>query len=390
MKKQRLSQVIQSIPPSGIRRFFDLAANMDDVISLGVGEPDFVTPWRTREAGISSLERGFTTYTSNSGLEELRQAIADYLQHRFELTYDKKQQLLITVGASEGIDLAIRSVIDPGEEVLVVEPCYVSYDPVVRLAGGVPVTIQTTKETSFKITAEQLREHISPRTKAIIFCYPNNPTGSVMTAADWAEAAEVIREHDLLVISDEIYAELSYDRPFDSIATLPGLQDRTILISGFSKAFAMTGWRVGYAAGPSDIIQAMTKMHQYTMLCAPILAQRAALEAVKYGMEDMGTMVDSYRRRRNYFVEALKEIGMDCHKPEGAFYAFPSIQRTGLSSMTFAEELLKEEKVAVVPGNVFGESGEGHVRCSYATSLEELKEAVTRMGRFVEKRAQLV
>ncbi|WP_047150818.1 aminotransferase [Aneurinibacillus tyrosinisolvens] len=382
---RRLSRTIQTIPPSGIRRFFELASSMEGVISLGVGEPDFVTPWNVREAAIDSLEKGYTSYTSNSGMYELREEICRYLSDSFNVTYNPDKEVVVTVGASEGIDIALRAILDPGDEVLVVEPCYVSYDPVIRLAGGVPVTVQTSIEDQFKLTARQMEEKITPRTKAIIFCFPNNPTGSIMAEEELAALASVIKKHDLLVISDEIYAELTYDAKHTSFAAIPGMKERTILLSGFSKSFAMTGWRLGYAAGPEDIIQAMVKIHQYTMLCAPIMAQVAALEALKHGMEAKDRMVESYRQRRNYVVKAFEQIGLSCHKPEGAFYAFPSIQSTGLSAEEFAEGLILEQKVAVVPGHVFGESGTGHIRCSYATSMENLEMAIERMDKFLQK-----
>ncbi|MEJ8548109.1 aminotransferase [Brevibacillus borstelensis] len=383
--RNRLSETVASLKPSGIRRFFDLAASMEGVISLGVGEPDFVTPWRVREACISSLERGYTAYTSNAGLLELRKEIHKYLEERFAVSYHPETEMLITVGASEAIDIALRAIINPGDEVLVVEPCYVSYEPIIRLAGGVPVFLRTTAEQQFKLTPEELEARISPRTKAIIFCYPNNPTGSTMTAEEWGKLLPVIEKHDLLVISDEIYAELTYGRMHDSIAALPGMKDRTILISGFSKAFAMTGWRLGYVCASPDLLAGMLKIHQYTMLCAPVMAQMAALEAMRHGQADMERMVESYRQRRNFVVQGFQDIGLACHEPEGAFYAFPSIRSTGMEASEFAERLLTEEKVAVVPGEVFGDCGRGHIRCSYATSLEQLQKALERMGRFVQK-----
>jgi aminotransferase len=383
--RNRLSATVASLKPSGIRRFFDLAASMEGVISLGVGEPDFVTPWRVREACIASLERGYTSYTSNAGLLELRKEIHKYLEERFAVSYHPETEMLITVGASEAIDIALRAIVDPGDEVLVVEPCYVSYEPVIRLTGGVPVFLHTRAEQSFKLTPEELEAHITPRTKAIIFCYPNNPTGSTMSAEEWKRLLPIIAKHDLLVISDEIYAELSYGRRHESIAALPGMKDRTILISGFSKAFAMTGWRLGYVCAPADLLGGMLKIHQYTMLCAPVMAQMAALEALRHGQADMERMVESYRQRRNFVVQGFQEIGLACHEPEGAFYAFPSIASTGLDANEFAERLLMEEKVAVVPGDVFGDSGKGHIRCSYATSLEQLQKALERMGRFVQR-----
>jgi aminotransferase len=381
----KLSRIVQQIPPSGIRKYFDLASTMDGVISLGVGEPDFVTPWNVREAGISSLERGFTSYTSNSGMMELREEISRYLAESFQLNYNPGKEVLITVGASEGIDLAIRSIIDPGDEVLIVEPCYVSYDPVIRMAGGVPVTVQTTLENNFTLTPEALEAKITPRTKGLIFCFPNNPTGSIMTKEELQAIAQLAIRHNLIVISDEIYAELTYDGKHSSIAALPGMKERTVVLSGFSKSFAMTGWRIGYAAGPEDIISAMVKIHQYTMLCAPITAQIAATEALRHGMEAKDRMVESYRQRRNFVVKAFEQIGLTCHTPKGAFYAFPCIASTGMTADEFAEKLILEQKVAVVPGHVFGESGKNHIRCSYATSMDNLEIAIDRMDKFLAK-----
>lgn len=380
--KNRLSQAVQSIPPSGIRRFFDLASSMADVISLGVGEPDFVTPWNIREASIFSLERGYTTYTSNSGLPELRQEISKYLVDTFQTEYNPNSEIVVTVGASEAIDIAFRAIIDPGDEVLVVEPCFVSYEPIVRLAGGVPVSISTTQENNFKLTPELLEEKITGKTKAIIFSFPNNPTGSIMTKIELEAIAKIIEDNDLLVLSDEIYAELSYDNKHVSFAAITNMWNRTILISGFSKAFAMTGWRIGYVCAPEDIMQAMLKIHQYTIMCAPIMAQKAALEALQNGMSEKDKMVESYKQRRNYVVQAFQDIGLNCHKPEGAFYAFPSIRSTRITSEQFAEQLLLSKKVAVVPGGVFGSSGEGYIRCSYATSLDNLERAIERIGDF--------
>lgn len=383
--RNRLAESVRAIRPSGIRRFFDLASSMEGVISLGVGEPDFVTPWRVREAGISVLERGYTAYTSNAGLPALRREIAAYLADRFALSYCAEEEIIVTVGASEAIDLALRAIIDPGDEVLIVEPCYVSYEPIIRLAGGVAVFLQTQASDNFKLTPEELERRITPRTKAVIFCYPNNPTGSTMSREEWEKLAAIIERHDLLVVSDEIYAELTYDRRHDSFAALPRMKERTILISGFSKAFAMTGWRLGYVCAPPDLTAGMLKIHQYTTLCAPIMAQMAAVEALRHGRDDVDRMVESYRQRRNYVVRSFSEIGLPCHLPEGAFYAFPSIANTGLSSAEFAERLLVEEKVAVVPGDVFGASGEGHIRCSYATSLEQLEKALERIDRFLKR-----
>lgn len=383
--RSRLSATVDAIQPSGIRRFFDLAASMEGVVSLGVGEPDFVTPWRVREACFSALERGYTAYTSNAGMLPLRQEINKYLHDRFGVSYEPEKEIIVTIGASEAIDIALRAIVDPGDEVLIVEPCYVSYEPIIRLAGGVPVFLHTTAEHNFKLTPEELERNITPRTRAIIFCYPNNPTGSTMTRQEWEKLTPIIERHDLLVLSDEIYAELTYAHLHDSFAAVPGMRDRTILISGFSKAFAMTGWRLGYVCAPADITAGMLKIHQYTMLCAPSMAQMAAMEALRNGRQDVDRMVESYKQRRNYVVSAFADIGLACHEPEGAFYAFPSIAKTGLSSSEFAERLLMEEKVAVVPGDVFGTSGDKHIRCSYATSLEQLKVAMERIGAFVSR-----
>ncbi|MFC5713027.1 aminotransferase [Thalassorhabdus alkalitolerans] len=383
--KQRLSDSVQRIKPSGIRRFFDLASTMDNVISLGVGEPDFVTPWNVREASINSMERGHTAYTANAGLLELRQEISKYMKQRFQVSYQPEGEVLVTVGASEGIDLAVRAIVNPGDEVIVVEPSFVSYAPIVSLAGGVPVPIGTKKENDFKLTPSQLEEAITARTKAIILCFPNNPTGATMTENELKEIAYLVEKHDLLVLSDEIYAELSYDEPHYSFPRCEGMWDRTILISGFSKAFAMTGWRLGFICGPEDIVSAMLKIHQYTMMCASTLAQHGAIEALQNGQEDVSRMVTSYRQRRNYLVKAFDEIGLPCHFPGGAFYAFPDISPTGMNAEEFAEQLLVEEQVAVVPGDVFGEGGETHIRCSYATSLDSLRTAIERMGAFLER-----
>ncbi|GAX91092.1 aminotransferase class I/II-fold pyridoxal phosphate-dependent enzyme [Effusibacillus lacus] len=377
----RLSPVVRDIPPSGIRRFFDLANQMEDVISLGVGEPDFVTPWHVREACFYSLERGYTTYTSNKGLPELREAIADYLCS-FQLAYDP-EELVVTVGGSEAIDLAMRTLLCPGDEVLIPEPAYVSYNPCTTLAGGVPVGVPTFAEDEFRLTPENLRKRITPRSKVLILCYPSNPTGAVMSKADLQAIADVVLEHDLFVISDEIYAELTYDGHHASIASLPGMKERTVLISGMSKAFAMTGWRIGYAAAPPEILNLMLKIHQYTILCAPIMGQKAALEALRHGHAEKDKMIDRYNQRRRMIVKGFREIGLACHEPKGAFYAFPDIRSTGLSSEEFAERLLHHSRVAVVPGNVFGQGGEGFVRCSYATSIEQIQKAIERIGNFV-------
>ncbi|MCY7782318.1 MULTISPECIES: aminotransferase [unclassified Bacillus (in: firmicutes)] len=380
-----LSDYVQQIKPSGIRKFFDLAATMEGVISLGVGEPDFVTAWNVREASILSLEQGYTSYTANAGLYSLREEISRYLSSRFDLRYSSDNELIVTVGASQALDIAIRAIVNPGEEVIIPEPCFVAYDALVSLAGGIPVHVHTTADKGFKATAEDFEAAVTEKTKAILICSPSNPTGSVYSKEELNEIAEFAKKHDVIVLADEIYAELTYDEEFTSIAALPGMKERTVVISGFSKAFAMTGWRLGFAAAPSVLRNAMLKIHQYAMMCAPAMAQFAALEGLKNGMEDVEKMKKSYRRRRNLFVESLNEIGLSCHHPGGAFYAFPSIKSTGMSSEQFAEELLTQEKVAVVPGSVFGPSGEGYIRCSYATSIEQLQEALVRIKRFLHK-----
>lgn len=385
IKTSYVSKLVQELKPSGIRKFFDLAANMEGVVSLGVGEPDFVTSWSVREAAISSLEEGYTSYTANAGLLELREEIANYMNKQFHVSYDPKDEIIVTVGASEGIDIAMRAILNPGEEVIVVEPCFVAYAPMVALAGGIPVTVQALPENDFKIKAEQIEELITPKTKAVLICSPNNPTGTVLGKEDLEAIAKVVKKYDLVVISDEIYAELAYDEEYTSFAAIDGLKERTILLNGFSKAFAMTGWRLGFVCAPKEISKAMLKIHQYALMCASTMAQYAGIEALRHGMQDVEEMVRSYRRRRNYIVKSFNEIGLDCHNPGGAFYAFPSIRKTGLSSQEFAEKLLMEEKVAVVPGDVFGESGEGHIRCSYASSMEQLQEAIRRIERFMKK-----
>lgn len=379
-----LSHQVQAIQPSGIRRFFDLASSMENVISLGVGEPDFVTPWNVIEASYHSLEQGYTAYTANAGLLELRKEISRYMRRRFGVSYQAEDEIVVTVGASQAIDIALRAIINPGEEVIVVEPSFVSYAPTVTLAGGVPVPVSTYSQDEFKLQPEHIEAAITKNTKAIMLCSPNNPTGTVLSKQDLEKIAEVVEKHDLLVISDEIYAELTYDAPYTSFPAVERMRERTILISGFSKAFAMTGWRLGFACGPKDILQAMLKIHQYTMMCAPTMAQHAALEALMNGQKDVVKMKESYRQRRSLVVHALEEMGLDCHIPGGAFYVFPSIKKTGLSSEEFAEQLLMKEQVAVVPGSVFGESGEGHVRCSYATSIQKLEEAMRRINRFLK------
>ncbi|MED4589690.1 aminotransferase [Priestia flexa] len=384
--KERLSKTVQSLQPSGIRRFFDLAASMDNVISLGVGEPDFVTSWSVREASILSLERGYTSYTANAGLLELRQELMNYMKKQFGVSYDYQNEILVTVGGSQALDVAMRAIINPGDEIVVVEPNFVSYSPLITLAGGVPVPVETTADTEFKLQPEQIEAVITKQTKALVLCSPNNPTGSSLTKAELEAIADIVIKYDLLVITDEIYAELTYDEPFTSIASIGAMRDRTIIVSGFSKGFAMTGWRLGYICAPVDLLQAMLKIHQYTMMCAPTMAQYGAIEALKNGSHDVEEMRKSYRRRRNYMVKSLNEIQLSCHTPGGAFYVFPSIKKTGLTSEQFAEQLLLEERVAVVPGSVFGLGGEGHVRCSYASSMESLEEAIKRIGRFMQNK----
>lgn len=384
-KKSYLSETVARLKPSGIRHFFDLASSMEGVVSLGVGEPDFVTSWSIREACILSLEQGYTSYTANAGLLELRQEIAAYLARKFHVEYDPEAEILVTVGASQAIDLALRATVNPGDEVIVVEPSFVAYGPLVTLAGGVPVPVETNGDDHFKIRPDQIERAITDRTKALIICSPNNPTGTVLHKEELEAIARIVKKHDLLVISDEIYAELTYDGPYISFAAVDGMRERTILISGFSKGFAMTGWRLGFTAAPAEILRAMLKIHQYAIMCAPTMAQYAAIEALRNGEQDVEYMKKSYRRRRNYFVQSLNEIGLSCHMPGGAFYAFPSIRETGLTSEQFAEKLLLEEKVAVVPGNVFGAGGEGYIRCSYASSMEQLQEAIKRMKRFLAR-----
>jgi aminotransferase len=381
-----LSQTAKELQPSGIRKFFDLAAKMEGVISLGVGEPDFITPWNIREATILSLEQGFTSYTANAGLLELRQEISSYLGTRFAVHYNAENQIIVTIGASQAIDLAFRAILNQGDEVLIVEPSFVSYAPLVSLAGGFPIPVSTSPANGFKVTAEQIENAITEKTKAILLCSPNNPTGSTLNKEDLLEIAKVIEKHDLIVVADEIYAELTYDETFTSFASIEGMYERTILINGFSKGFAMTGWRLGYLAAPKAFVEVMLKIHQYTTMCAPNMLQHGAIEALRNSFHEVEAMQKSYRRRRNYVVQTLNQMGLDCHTPGGAFYVFPSITRTGLSSEQFAEELLMQEKVAVVPGHVFGESGEGYIRCSYATSMPQLQEALKRMQRFIESR----
>jgi aminotransferase len=380
-----VSQRVQSVPPSGIRRFFDIAATMKNVISLGIGEPDFVTPAPILRAGIASLERGETAYTSNSGTLELRLALAAHLKALYGLDYDAEHELLITVGVSEALYLALTAILDPGDEVIVPEPCFVAYTPEVVFAGGVAVTIPTRVEDNFQVTSETIERFITPRTKALLIGYPNNPTGAVMTRAELAEIAEVATRHDLLVISDEIYDRLVYGVAHVSVAALPGMRERTITLGGFSKNYAMTGWRLGYASGPAELLGAMRKVHQYTIMSAPTTAQAAGLEALAHGEEHVQAMVAEYDRRRRLLVGGLNTLGLDCFEPRGAFYAFPSVERSGMDDNTFAETLLAEEEVAVVPGSAFGPSGQGFVRMAYATAYEKLEEALNRMERFMRR-----
>ena len=378
-----LAPAAKAMRPSGIRKFFDLAADMPHCISLGVGEPDFKTPWSVRDAGIRSLELGRTKYTANSGLKELRGEICNYLQRRFDLHY-KEENILVTVGGSEAIDLTIRAVVQPGDEVIIPEPCFVCYEPITQLTGGVPVHIATRAEDQFRLTADQLRAAITPRTKLLIFPYPNNPTGAVMSAAEMEEIAAVLRETNVLVLSDEIYSELTYglDRHV-SIASLPGMAERTIVVNGFSKSYAMTGWRLGYAAGPAPLIKVMTKIHQSCIMSAPTTSQYAAITALRQCDDQIEMMRDEYNRRRRYVVKALNDMGLTCFEPRGAFYVFPSIQISGLTSSEFCEQLLREKEVAIIPGSAFGASGEGYARISYAYSVDHLQTAMKRIRKFL-------
>lgn len=379
----RPNRQVAEMPPSGIRRFFDVVSQLEDVISLGVGEPDFVTPWTIREAAIWSIEQGQTSYTSNYGLLELRRAIARHLEKTYGLLYDPETEILITVGVSEALDVTLRTFLEPGDEVLIPEPCYVSYGPCTLLAGGKPVFVPTFAEQGFKVDPERLESAITPRTRALLLNYPNNPTGASLGPSELNALRDIVEKHNLAVISDEIYDQLSYDHPHICFASLPGMRERTVLLNGFSKTYAMTGWRIGYAAGPAEFIQGMCKIHQYTILCAPTVAQYAALEALRNGNNEADHMVISYSQRRRLIVSGFNRLGLPCHLPEGAFYAFPSIKPTGLSSEEFASRLLREERVAVVPGNTFGPSGEGHVRCAYAASVEDIEEALDRIERFL-------
>lgn len=379
------NEIIKSIKPSGIRKFFDVVNEMPDAVSLGVGEPDFETPWHIREEGILSLQKGKTFYTSNAGMPELRKEISKYVKRKYKLDYDPNHEIGITVGGSEAIDMVLRAVLNPGDEVVYPEPCYVSYEPCVKLAGGVAVPIPLTAETEFRLTPEILEASITPKTKVLLISYPNNPTGAIMEREDLIPIAEIAKKHDLLVISDEIYSELSYGKPHVSIGALPDMKERTVVINGFSKAFAMTGWRLGYFLAPKELYGAILKIHQFAIMCAPTASQYAGIEALKNGEEDVKKMRAAYNERRKFLMGALKEMGIPCFEPLGAFYIFPDISQFGMNSEEFCEKFLREEEVAVVPGSAFGDSGAKHVRISYAYSLDELKEAMTRLKRFVEK-----
>ena len=382
--KDMLSKKAVMLEPSGIRKFFDIVSEMPEAISLGVGEPDCDTPWRIREEGIYSLEKGRTFYTSNAGLVELRDEICRYLKRKYHLRY-RNDEVLVSVGGSEGIDVALRAIINPGDEVIVPQPSFVCYVPCVIMSDGVPVTVELKEENKFKLTREQLEEAVTDKTKAIIMSFPNNPTGAIMTKKDLEPIADFAKEHDLIVISDEIYSELTYGHKHVSIGALPDMKERTIVINGFSKAFAMTGWRLGYAAAPKVIMEQMVKIHQYGIMAAPTTSQYAAVEALRACDDEVEEMKNSYNQRRRYLLHRFRELGLECFEPEGAFYAFPCIKEFGMSSEKFAEELLKEQKVAIVPGTAFGACGEGYLRVSYAYSIDELKEALNRLGTFIEK-----
>lgn len=380
-----IARSVASLPRSGIREFFDIVQSQKDVISLGVGEPDFVTPWHIREAAIYALERGKTTYTSNLGLLKLREAIAAHLAPRFGVRYDPKTEILIAVGVSEALDIALRALINPGDEVIYHEPCYVSYSPSIAMAHGIPVAVSCKAEDNFAVRAEAIEKAITPKTKALMLNFPTNPTGGTMTRAELERIAAVVQRHNLVVLTDEIYSELTFEGEHVSIASLPGMIERTIFLHGFSKAYAMTGFRIGYACGPAELIEAMMKIHQYSMLCASIISQEAALEAIEHGEADTAEMREHYKLRRNFIVKAFNDMGLPCHLPRGSFYAFPCIRSTGLSSKDFAFLLLQEEKVACVPGGAFGPSGEGYLRCCFATAIDQIQVAADRIARFVAK-----
>ena len=383
--RDALSGKVKQIKPSGIRKFFDIVSEMDDAISLGVGEPDFDTPWHIREEGIYSLEKGRTFYTSNAGLSELKIEISKYLDRRFDLKYDPSDEIMITVGGSEAIDGALRAMLDAGDEVILPQPSYVSYEPCIVLADGVPVIVELKEENDFKLTREQLEKAVTDKTKILIMPFPNNPTGAIMTKEELQPIVDFVIEHDLFVISDEIYSELTYSGNHVSIGAFPGMKERTIVINGFSKSYAMTGWRLGYACGPKVILKQILKIHQFAIMCAPTTSQYAAIEALRHGDDDVEKMRDEYDRRRRFLLNAFDEMGIECFEPYGAFYMFPSIKKFGMSSDEFATRLLKEEKIAVVPGTAFGDCGEGFLRISYAYSIDDMKAALERIGRFIEK-----
>ena len=380
-----VAKAARDMKPSGIRKFFDIAQTLEGVISLGVGEPDFKTPWRIRQAAIKTLEKGKTTYTGNRGLSELLSEISKYFEDTINITYDPEKEIIVTVGGSEAIDAAIRAVVEPGDEVLIVEPSFVCYSPIVSLSGGVPVPIATKVENNFKLTAQELKEKITDKTKMLILPFPNNPTGAVMRKNELEEIAEVLKDTNIVVVSDEIYSELTYGEKHYSIAQCEGMRERTIVINGFSKSFAMTGWRLGFLAGPSEIVKHIFKIHQYAIMCSPTTSQYAAIEALRNCHDDVQKMVDEYNMRRRFVVDGFNKLGLECFSPEGAFYVFPSIKSTGLSSKDFCEKLVYSKRVAVVPGDAFGESGEGFIRVSYAYSLSHLKEALKRIGEFLEE-----
>ena len=383
--KERISPAVHAVPPSGIRKYFDIAAEMEDVVSLGVGEPDFITPWSIRESCVHGLEQGYTSYTANRGMLELREEIAAHYASRYGISYEPAKDILITVGVSEALDIAMRAILSPGDEVLIPEPCYVSYQACVTFAGGKPVPVAAKLENDFRITPEELEPHVTKRTKALLIGYPNNPTGAVMAKDDLLKIAAFAEKHDLIVVSDEIYGDLTYGgMEHTAFSSLPGMKERTILLNGFSKAYAMTGWRIGYALGNPDFIAAMTKIHQYTMLCAPITAQIAAVEALRRGEKYMKKMTAEYDRRRRLIYDGFQKLGLSCFEPKGAFYIFPNITSSGYTDEEFAENLLIKEHVALVPGSAFGESGKGHIRCSYATSIDKISEALARIGNFLK------
>jgi aminotransferase len=385
IKNSQISDKAGNLAPSGIRKFFDLLSSIEGVISLGIGEPDFVTPWHIREAAIHSLEKGHTMYTSNQGLPILRKELANHLESHYQLSYNPETEILITVGVSEGLDLALRAILNPGDEVILPDPCYVAYSACIYLAGGIPIAVSTVEDNDFKIRAKDIEQRITQKTKAILIGYPSNPTGAVMPKQDLIQIAELAKKHNLLVISDEIYGRLVYGIEHTCFASIPGMKEHTIILNGFSKTYAMTGWRIGYVAANSEIVGAMTKIHQYTMLCAPIMGQEAAIEALRKGANEVDSMVTEYDQRRRFMVKRLRDIGLSCFEPKGAFYTFPSIKITGMTSEEFSEKLLFEEKVAVVHGSAFGQCGEGYIRCCYATSLPEIEESLKRMGKFIER-----